>query len=84
MELDLVAPTDFEILRYLAEEGRNNAVNIAVALDRNREYMNTRLGALARNDCVRRVGPAENSGLYEVTEKGEAALSDGARESERR
>jgi predicted transcriptional regulator len=74
MGLDLVEPTDFEILEYLAVEGRNNAVNIAVALDRNREYMNTRLGTLARYGCVRRVGPAENSGLYEITEKGEAAL----------
>jgi len=74
MGLELVEPTDFEILAYLAEKGRNNAVNVAVALDRDRGYMNTRLGTLADYGCVRRVGPAENSGLYEVTGMGEAAL----------
>ena len=74
MGLELVEPTDFEILAYLAEEGRNNAINVAVALDRNREYMNTRLGTLAQYGCLRRVGPAEHSGLYEITEKGAAAL----------
>ncbi|MGQ4556646.1 ArsR family transcriptional regulator [Halobellus sp. GM3] len=72
--MDLVEPTDFEILSYLAAEGRNNAVNVAVALDRDRTYMNTRLGTLARYGCLRRVGPAENSGLYEITEKGRVAL----------
>jgi len=74
MGLDLVEPTDFEILAYLDERGRNNAVNIAAALERNREYMNTRLGTLARYGCVRRVGPAENSGLYEITETGRTVL----------
>jgi len=74
MGLYLVEPTDFEILAYLADEGRNNAVNIAIALDHNRQYMNARLHTLASHDCVERIGPAENSGLYEITEKGEAAL----------
>lgn len=74
MGLYLVEPTDFEILSYLSEAGRNNAVNIAVALDQNREYMNTRLRRLASHDCVERIGPAENSGLYEITEKGAVAL----------
>lgn len=74
MGLYLVEPTDFEILSYLARRGRNNAVNIATALDQNREYMNARLHALASHDCVKRIGPAENSGLYEITEKGEVAL----------
>jgi predicted transcriptional regulator len=74
MGLYLVEPTDFEILSYLSEAGRNNAVNIAVALDQNREYMNTRLRRLASHECVKRIGPAENSGLYEITDKGRAAL----------
>jgi len=74
MGLYLVEPTDFEILSYLSEAGRNNAVNIAVALEQNREYMNTRLRRLASHECVERIGPAENSGLYEITEKGRAAL----------
>jgi DNA-binding MarR family transcriptional regulator len=75
MGLYLVEPTDFEILAYLAEKGRNNAVNIATALDHNRQYMNARLHTLASHDCVVRIGPAENSGLYEITEKGEGALA---------
>jgi predicted transcriptional regulator len=74
MGLYLVEPTDFEILSYLLDAGRNNAVNIAVALEQNREYMNTRLRRLASHECVERIGPAENSGLYEITEKGRAAL----------
>jgi hypothetical protein len=74
MGLYLVEPTDFEILAYLADGGRNNAVNIAAALEQNREYMNARLHALASHKCVERIGPADNSGLYEITEKGEAAL----------
>lgn len=74
MGLHLVDPTDFEILSYLAERGRNNAVNVATALDQNREYMNARLHALANHECVERIGPAENSGLYEITAKGEVAL----------
>jgi predicted transcriptional regulator len=74
MGLYLVEPTDFEILSYLAEEGRNNAVNVAAALEQNREYMNTRFRRLASHECVERIGPAENSGLYEITEKGKAAL----------
>ncbi|RLM56528.1 MarR family transcriptional regulator [Halobellus sp. Atlit-31R] len=75
MGLELVEPTDFEVLAYLAREGRNNAVNLAAALDRDRGYMNTRLGTLAEYGCVERVGPAANSGLYEVTERGRAALT---------
>ncbi|MGM0398019.1 MAG: winged helix-turn-helix transcriptional regulator [Halobacteriota archaeon] len=72
--MKLVYPTDFEILGFLAEEGRNNAVNIAVGLDRDRSYINTRLRTLADKDLVERVGPAERSGLYEISERGEAAV----------
>lgn len=72
--MQLVEPTDFDILAYLDSDGRNNAVNLAAALDRNRAYMNTRLRTLREYGCVRRVGPADNSGLYEITETGRAAL----------
>lgn len=66
----LTVPTDFEILRALSDGKRNNAINIAHELDRNRSYINTRLPVLADYDLVERVGPAPNSGLYEITEKG--------------
>ncbi|MFB6146271.1 MAG: winged helix-turn-helix domain-containing protein [Halobacteriaceae archaeon] len=71
----LVDPTDFEILQFLAERGRNNAVNLSAALDLDRAYVNTRLRVLAENGLARRVGPAPNSGLYEITKKGERALA---------
>lgn len=72
--MKLVEPTDFEILAFLAERGRNNAVNIAHGLDRDRSYINTRLRHLAREDLVERVGPAPNSGLYETTDRGDVAV----------
>ncbi|MBP1988142.1 MarR family transcriptional regulator [Halolamina salifodinae] len=71
--MQLVEPTDFEILAFLDEQGRNNAINIAAGLDRDRSYVNTRLRALAEKELVQRVGPAENSGLYELTSTGEVA-----------
>lgn len=66
----LVFPTDFEILRALSDGRRNNAINIAAEIDRNRSYINTRLPILADFNLVERVGPGSNSGLYFVTEKG--------------
>ena len=68
--MGLVKPTDLEILRFLGENGRNNAVNISISLDKNRSYVNTRLSALADLGLVTRVGPAPNSGLYELTDAG--------------
>lgn len=66
----LTVPTDFEILRALSDKKRNNAINIAAELDRNRSYINTRLPVLADFGLLKRVGPAPNSGLYVITEKG--------------
>lgn len=66
----LTLPTDFDILRALSDEKRNNAINIASKLDRNRSYINTRLPVLADFGLLERVGPASNSGLYVITEKG--------------
>lgn len=74
--MKLAAPTDFDILESLSDGKRNNAVNIAHELDRNRAYINTRLPILADYDLVERVGPAPNSGLYEITAKGQAVLKN--------
>lgn len=71
----LVQPTDFEILAQLADSHRNNAANLAVLLDQNRSYINTRLPVLADYGLVERVGPAEKSGLYVITERGHAAVA---------
>lgn len=71
----LVDPTDFDILTVLSDGKRNTAANIAVEQDKNRGYVNTRLPVLADYDLVERIGPAPNSGLYEITVKGQAALA---------
>lgn len=68
--MKLAVPTDFDILEALSDGRRNNAVNLAHELDRNRAYINTRLPILADYELVERVGPAPNSGLYVITEKG--------------
>jgi predicted transcriptional regulator len=70
----LVSPTDFDILAAMADGRRNNAVNLAAMLDRNRSYINTRLPILLDYGLVERVGPAPNSGLYEITPKGRAVV----------
>lgn len=74
--MQLVDPTDYKILAFLATRGRNNAVNIAAALEYDRSYVNTRLRALANAELVERVGPASNSGLYELTEAGRDEVSE--------
>ncbi|MFB6091551.1 MAG: ArsR family transcriptional regulator [Haloquadratum sp.] len=70
----LTVPTDFEILEALADGERNNAANLAYHIDRDRSYINTRLPVLADYGLLERVGPAPNSGLYAITERGRAAL----------
>jgi len=70
----LVSPTDFDILAAMSDGRRNNAINLAAMLDRNRSYINTRLPILLDYGLVERVGPAPNSGLYEITPKGRAVV----------
>jgi len=72
----LVQPTDFEILEVLSDGKRNTAVNISYHLDKKRGYINTRLPVLADYGLVTRVGPAPNSGLYEITDRGLAAVTN--------
>jgi predicted transcriptional regulator len=72
--MKLVDPTDFEILEALSDEKRNTAANLAIELDRNRAYLNSRLPVLADYDLLNQIGPAERSGLYEITEKGQVAV----------
>lgn len=63
---------DFEILQVLTE-GRNVAPNIDDRIDFKRTYINTRLSVLTDYGLVERVG-IENSGLYELTERGRVVL----------
>ena len=66
-------PMDFSILSVL-ENGRNVSTNLAVELDTSRQYVTERLTQIADYGLVAKVGPSENSGLYEITAAGQAAL----------
>ncbi|MFC6874849.1 ArsR family transcriptional regulator [Halobellus marinus] len=68
--MKLAVPTDFDILDALSDGRRNTAVNLSHLINKNRSYINTRLPVLADYGLVERVGPAPNSGLYEIIEKG--------------
>ncbi|GGJ05140.1 hypothetical protein GCM10008995_13730 [Halobellus salinus] len=72
----LSTPVDFEILNALSNGRRNTAANLSKIIDRSRSYINTRLPVLADYGLVTRIGPAENSGLYEITDKGLVATAN--------
>ncbi|MFB6305003.1 MAG: winged helix-turn-helix transcriptional regulator [Haloferacaceae archaeon] len=72
--MKLSRPTDFDILEALSDGKRNTAANLAHEIDKNRSYINTRLPVLDDYGLITRVGPAPNSGLYEIAERGLAAL----------
>lgn len=72
--MHLYQPTDFLILEALHTYGRNVAPNIAKTIDKSRENVNTRLPVLAKYGLVRKIGPSERSGLYEITPEGKAAF----------
>lgn len=72
--MDLLNPTDFEILEVLSDGTRNIAANIAIEINANRGYINSRFSYLLNEDLVERVGPKEESGLYKITEKGKVAV----------
>jgi len=70
----LLRPLDFALLDELTE-GRNVGANLHVLVDASSPYTLERLSQLADYGLVRRVGPNENVGLYEITPLGEAALA---------
>lgn len=72
--MKLRRPTDFLVLRALDAHGRNVAPNLAALTGKSRKNINTRLPVLADYGLVTRIGPAEHSGLYEVTERGQRAI----------
>ncbi|MFC3959552.1 winged helix-turn-helix transcriptional regulator [Halovivax cerinus] len=72
--MKLRQPTDFLILEALKETGRNVAPNLASHTGKSRKNINTRLPVLEDYGLVRKVGPADRSGLYEVTPLGKTAL----------
>lgn len=70
----LVQPTDLELLESLADGKRDVAANLALELDKDRAYINTRLPQLEDYGLLKRIGPAPKSGLYEITDKGKQVL----------
>ncbi|MGQ3330785.1 ArsR family transcriptional regulator [Halorubrum sp. FL23] len=76
MKTRLVNPTDFQILDALADGRRDTAANLAVTIDKDRSYLNTRLPVLADEGLIHRIGPAESSGLYQIMPRGVAAAQN--------
>lgn len=72
--MKLRQPTDFLILEELEDKGRNVATNLSSHTGKSRKNINTRLPVLEDYGLVRKIGPAERSGLYEITPLGKAAL----------
>ncbi|WP_247728435.1 winged helix-turn-helix transcriptional regulator [Halovivax limisalsi] len=72
--MKLRQPTDFLILEALEAEGRNVATNLASHTGKSRKNINTRLPVLEDYGLVDKIGPAERSGLYEISQQGKAAL----------
>ena len=72
----LTEPTDFDILEALDRYGRNVAANIAIRIDRDRAYINTRMPLLDDYGLVESIGPAPNAGLYQLTDHGQAVLDN--------
>jgi hypothetical protein len=64
--------TDFLILSKL-RDGRNIPANIALDIDRARNYIKQRMPYLLDYGLVEKIGPYEDSGLYELTERGRLA-----------
>lgn len=72
--MKLRRPTDFLILDALQTHGRNVATNLADLTGKSRKNINTRLPVLADYGLVQKIGPADRSGLYEISDRGERAL----------
>ena len=67
-------PTDFLTLDELGDKERNVATNLAAHTGKSRKKLNARLPVLEDYGLVRKIGPAERSGLYEITPLGKSAL----------
>lgn len=69
----LTLPTTREILTVLADGKRQTPINVAAILDRDRNYMSQQLRDLESRGFVHDPGPAERSGMYELTDLGRIA-----------
>lgn len=69
----LLRDIDFAILGVLSDGKRNVPANIALEADLDRSYVTSRLPIMKSYGLVEKIGPAERSGLYRITEKGRVA-----------
>lgn len=75
MFIDLIIQLrNFLILEALRRHGRNVAPNLSHHTGKTRKNINTRLPVLADYGLVEKVGPTEQSGLYQLTDKGRIVL----------
>lgn len=72
--MDLDQPQDFRLLEALFSYGRNVAPNLARVADLDPDSIPERLDVLADAELVTKIGPADESGLYEITDRGRIAL----------
>lgn len=73
-QVKLRRPTDFLILESLEESGRNVATNLSYHTGKSRKNINARLPVLDDYGLVRKIGPSDRSGLYEITDLGRKAI----------
>lgn len=72
--MELTQPEDFRILEALHSYGRNVGPNIATIADLETDFVIDRLGVLSDLELVSMIGPADESGLFEITDRGRVAL----------
>ena len=72
--MKLRQPTDLLVLQALYSHGRNVATNLADLTGKSRKNISTRLPVLDEYGLVEKIGPADRSGRYEITDLGRRAL----------
>lgn len=74
-DVDLVKPTDFDILEVLSDGRRHDAPDLSGHLDARVQYLNDRLSRLRSQGLVKKPGPApERTAMYVISDLGEVAL----------
>ena len=74
MTIGVRLPTDIEILTSVADGKRQTSTNLSAILDKDRRYVTNRIKYLKQRGYVEDPGPAENSRMVEITQKGQVAV----------
>lgn len=72
--VDLVEPTDFDILEALSDGRRHDAPDLSAVMGHRSEYLADRLSALRRQGLVEKAGPSDRTAMNVITPLGEVAL----------